>query len=188
MVKKKNKEQNVQINKKKVLSSVDETHLKVKEVDFEKLFPTIANNVIVTVIDGRHHIILPGTMSGGQFKRWRNSSAGIFSKDVHCYNYRESDPKYVILIGEDEKIIVRLIDDEELDAFAVLKLIDGKIKDIPYMIFKRFINNKEVLEKQGYIKEKDQDIKQSASIILSSKDIPSLKSGASYSSHNLIEG
>jgi len=92
-------------------------------------------------------------MTGESYNRWKKGRGGVFHRDVFLWIQQKEHGKYVSMESGNEKLIVRLIDDTELDNFESRKLIQGKIKDKPYMTFKNFSEIEEAKGENGYIDE-----------------------------------
>lgn len=138
------------------------------------LIPTNIEGIIVNVIDKKREILLPTTMVGEQFSRWKKRKGGIFYRDLFLWIHGKDHGKYVSMEYGEEKLIVRLIDDTELDDFNSHKLIHGKIKDKPYMILLDLSENGKLNEKNGYIIEenKDEDLISEISMNINQPNIP----------------
>jgi hypothetical protein len=120
--------------KKYDLKVLDISNCKIVDLEIKDIIPNVINNVLVTILDGEHHIILPSDMIGEKYKNWFKGKGGVFSKDVHNHSFGKNSSRYILLEKENKKCILRLIDDEEYPRFESLRLIDGMIKDVPYMI------------------------------------------------------
>lgn len=134
-------------------SSHEDVNYTVRDLKIEEIVPNVIDDFLVTIIDNHHTLILPSTITGLQLRSWENGRGGIFSKDVLQYalnkykeNYERTTPlaQYVHIKGDAINAIVRLISEEELFSFSTLKLVDGKIKDISYMIL-RYVKDDDVL-------------------------------------------
>jgi len=131
---------------KKLLDAIEEKNLSIKDLQISDIVPNVIDNVVITVKEQRCEKHLPSNMSGEKFGFWKKGRGGVFYKDVIKFLMGKECGKYVLLEGEGEKSISRLIEDDEIEVFALLKLIDGKIKDKPYMVL-RNINEGESLIK-----------------------------------------
>ncbi len=139
----------------------------------EELIPTNIEGVFINVVNKVREIALPLLMGGEQFTRWKNGRGGPFYRDLFLWAHEKEHGKYVSVEEGDEKLIVRLIDDDEYDDFVARKLVHGKIKDKPYMILEDLSKNKESKEKNGYIKEnQEKDITSENSMIINQPNIP----------------
>lgn len=139
----------------------------------EELIPTNIEGVIINVVEKKREINLPVTMGGEQFAKWKKGKGGPFYRDLFLWAKGKEHGKYVSMEYGNEKIIVRLIDDNELDDFQSRKLIHGKLKDKSYMILLDMSKNGELNEKNGYIEEnKDEDIISEISMNINPTNIP----------------
>lgn len=143
--------------KEKLNEKEDLVDLKIKDIKINELIPQSFNGTIVSVIDHRHALYLQDGMDGAKFKTFRKSSGGIFSKDVLNYTRNKKHGKYVLIEGNGERKIVRLIKDEEILLFQTRRLINGIVKDTPYMILKKLKENEKYVSTSRYIKEKDRE-------------------------------
>jgi hypothetical protein len=125
----------------------------IKDLQIEELVPTNIEGVSINVVNKIREIGLPLLMGGEQFTKWKNRKAGPFYRDLFLWAKGRDHGKYVSMEEGDEKLIVRLIDENEYDDFAARKLVHGKIKDKPYMILQNLSKNQDSEEKDGYIKE-----------------------------------
>jgi hypothetical protein len=121
--------------KKQNIKPEEDSNYKIRDLKITELVP---NNVdyLVSIVDGHHLVVFPTAITGQQFQTWKKSRGGIFSKDVLNYTLKKEHGNYILVKGEDKYFIARLISDDELLKFEALNLIDGKIKDKPYMILK----------------------------------------------------
>jgi len=119
----------------------------------EELVPTNIEGVSINVVNKVREIGLPLLMGGEQFTKWKNRKGGPFYRDLFLWANGREHGKYVSMEEGKEKLIVRLIDEDEYDDFAARKLVHGKIKDKPYMLLLDLSENGELKEKNGYIEE-----------------------------------
>ena len=90
------------------------------------------------MIDEEHHTLaVPMNFSGSQFRTWHKGKGGAFSRDVLNFSRNKPSGKYVIIKNNTLNCVARLIDEEEESNFQSLKLIDGIVKDKPYMMLKK---------------------------------------------------
>jgi hypothetical protein len=140
-----------------LINNLEESNFNIKDIEISELIPSVIDNVIVYVDDNliSKEVIqdLPYNMGGISFRNWRNGIGGVFTRDVRLYLLNKPYGKYAIISNKDERIIIRLIDDEELRTFSTLNLLDGKIKDKAYMIFKRLKENEKPSASKRYIEE-----------------------------------
>jgi len=120
----------------------------------EEMLPNNIDGIHINIEDGRRVINMPPLMTGEQFGKWKKSRGGIFSKDVFRWIRGEDHGNYVLLEGEGKKLILRLIEDENLEDFKILKLVQGRLVDKFYMKFKDLSDPE---EENGYINENDQE-------------------------------
>lgn len=172
-------------DKEEILKDIDESDLKIKDINIEDLIPNVIDDVILIASKGNQEIHLPDNMPGDKFKRWLKGVGGIFSKDMNRWSKGKKHGKYMILKDTEEKIIVRVIEDNELDAFDFLHLIHGKIKDVPYMILKKVKNGKKLSIYERYIEENKESIDLDP-IEIKTNQLSSLPNEDSYSSHDLL--
>lgn len=171
------------VDRNKLLKNIEESNLKIRDIELKELIPNSIDGVVVNIVDGRHTIFLPNEFGKEKFRKWMNGRGGVFSKDIHTNNINNTDPRYVLLIDEDETFISRLIKDEELEAFSVLKLIDGKIKDKPFMILRKIQNGEKLTSTRRYIKENEE--MDSNPEVINTTNIPQ-EDEANYSTHSLF--
>jgi hypothetical protein len=129
----------------------------VKDIHIKDLVPNTIDGVVIQVIDNRRQISLPLTMNGEKFVTWKKKRGGIFYKDL--FNWIKGEPygKYIKASGEDVLLILRIIDDEDLELFQLKKLVHGKIKDQNVMILRNLSENDILEEEPEYIKESGLD-------------------------------
>lgn len=128
----------------------------VVDLTIDNIIPNIIDNNIVTIYDGHHTIFLGHNVTGQMLKIWYKSRGGIFSKDVLNYSLGKEHGKYMLLHKTTEDQIIRLISDEEEFQFRTLKLVDGQLKDRPYMILRNVIKGQELTNtKREYITENE---------------------------------
>lgn len=130
----------------------------VKDLSIEELIPNTFDNCIVTVFEGHHTLDMPPTMNGLVFSNWMKTKAGIFSKDVHRFMHNKPSGKYVLYEGYGKKFAARLINEDELLLFESLKLVDGHLKDVPYMILKDLKDDESFTNVKRYIQVSPDDI------------------------------
>jgi hypothetical protein len=140
---------------KSVENTDEEVNYKLKDLKMSQLIPNIIDNYLVTILDGHHTIIMPSNITGMQFKAWSQGKGGIFSKDVLKHALNKKTPKYILFKTNELNCIIRIIEEDEQEYFESLKLIDGKIKDKPYMILKNLRSGEKLSNTNRYIDEKD---------------------------------
>jgi len=132
-------------------------NLNVKDLNMSEIIPQSFNGTIVTILDGKHTLILPDGMDMGKFKTFRKSKGGFFSQDVLSFNRGKEHGKYVLIEGSGERKIVRLIEDEEILLFQTLHLIKGIIKDKPYMTVRNLAPNEKLTSAVRYIEKENSE-------------------------------
>ena len=125
------------MSKKQTNNSPSEQDFKVTDLTIKQIVPNVIDNVAVCMENGEQFISPPVLMDGFKYKAWRHRKGGIFSKDVNKFCKNKSHGKYILIEDVDSKMIVRLIEDDEIVLFESYKLIDGYIKDKPYMILRK---------------------------------------------------
>jgi len=151
----------------KIQEPIEEINEYVTDLTMDQLIPNTFDNYGVGIIDDHHTILMPMNITGTQFRAWKKSKGGIFSKDVLKYSLGKDCGKYVHIQSKELTCIARLIDDEEELTFRTLKLIDGKIKDVPYMILRKIKNEQKFINSQRYIDENN-DISEDEEMYISS--------------------
>ena len=135
----------------KKLIANPENDYNVKDISIEELIPNSFENCVVMIFEDHHTLDMPMTMTGMIFSNWMKTKAGIFSKDVHKFANKKSYGKYVLYEGYNKKYIARLITQDELLLFESLKLVDGHLKDAPYMILRNLKENENFISVERYI-------------------------------------
>ena len=154
---------------KKVQEPEVETRETVTDIKFEKLIPNVIDNFLVTIFEDHHTILLPINTTGTQFRAWNKGKGGVFSKDVLNFSLKKPHGKYILIKSKALKCIARVITEEEELQFKTMKLVDGQIKDRPYMILKKIENGEKLSSTQRYINEKDIEHEENAYIPTSRK-------------------
>ena len=155
--------------KVKKIEPVEEVRETVTDVKIQKLIPNVIDNFLVTIFEDHHTILLPLNTTGTQFRAWNKGRGGVFSKDVLNFSLNKSHGKYVLIKSKSLKCIARVISEEEELQFKTMKLVDGQIKDRPYMILKKIENGEKLSSTQRYINEKDIEHEENAYIPTSRK-------------------
>jgi hypothetical protein len=148
---------------KSIESTNEDINYKIKDLSIKQLVPNIIDNYLITILDDHHTIFMPSNITGVQFKMWAQGRGGIFSKDVLYYTLNKNSiyttkrklAKYIHIKGPDTNCVARIINEEEKPQFESLKLIDGQIKDMTYMILKTLKNGEKLSNSNRYIEEKD---------------------------------
>lgn len=137
----------------------------IKDLNIPEIVPNYIDNYLIYIDeDGHHTLHLPLNEVGTQFKNWKKSRGGIFSNDVLNFCIKKSHGKYIQIKGNGINFIARLVSESEEDLFKSLKLIDGKVKDIPYMILRNLdeteslTNIKSSITINDFITEPDETI------------------------------
>lgn len=133
---------------------MDLRNLIIKDLKMEEMLPQYVNGVAI-VIDGQgyHNMVLPVGMDKAKFKTFRKSPGGIFAKDSLRYSKKKEYGKYLLIEGNGERKLIRLIEDGELTVFKSLRLIHGMIKDRPFMLLKNLGDNEKITGTYEYINE-----------------------------------
>lgn len=105
------------------------------------------------ICEGKRRVVLPLTMSGQAFSSWKKERGGILHRDLFDYLKGNKHGKYILMEGNEEKLILRLIEDDEISLFEKLRLIDGRVKDKPYMKLMDLSKLLDESNKYGYIEE-----------------------------------
>jgi len=171
---------------KKLLEAIEEKNLSIKDLQILKLVPNVVDDVVIGIPNGHVEAYLPKDMSGDRYKKWLKGRGGIFYRDLNRANSNRPHGKYVLLEGNGSRMISRLIDDDEIEFFSVLKLIDGKIKDLPYMIIRTLEEDDKLTSTQRYIKENDEELNSEMRITIPNNDIPSEEPEGSETDHGNV--
>ena len=121
---------------KKSQIPVEDVNDIVTDVNIGELIPNVIDNILVTMFENYHTVVLPLNVNDIMFRVWQKGRGGVFSKDVTQYSKGKTTSKYVLIKGASLNCVARLVSEQEELTFTALKLIDGKIKDRPYMILK----------------------------------------------------
>ena len=130
----------------------------VTDIKIEELIPNVIDNFIVTIFEDHHTVALPMNITGSQFRAWYAGKGGVFSKDVLKFSLNKSHGKYVLIKNSKLNCVARLITEDEELQFKTLKLVDGQIKDRPYMILKKLEEGEKLSSTQIYINEREIEI------------------------------
>jgi hypothetical protein len=134
----------------KILENIEQ----VKDVNIGDLLPNCIDGVTIEVQNNQRQIYLPITMTGERFHAWKKRRGGVFYKDVFLWLSGSPYGKYVEAIGENVHLILRIIDEEDLEVFQIKKLANGKVKDQNVMILKNLLEE-DGLEDPEYVRELD---------------------------------
>jgi len=129
----------------------------VRDLNIKDLVPAHIDGVTIEVVDNKRQIHLPVSMNGEKFFTWRKRRGGVFYKDLFFWLNKKEHGKYVEASGEGILLILRIIEDNELEAFQSKRLVHGKVKDQHIMVLKNLVDEKENAEDYEYIKEIDLD-------------------------------
>lgn len=149
---------------KKINQLTEDIKDSVKDVKIEELIPNVIDDFIVTIFEDHHTIVLPLNITGTQFRAWYKAKGGVFSKDVLNFSLNKPHGKYVLIKSKGVNYVARVITEEEELQFKTLKLVDGQIKDRPYMILKKLEEGEKLSSTQRYINEKDMEHEENAYI------------------------
>jgi len=139
--------------KDKLTKKEDLSNLKIKDLNMQDIIPQNIKDVIICVQDDMHTLVLPDGMDKHKFKTWRKGNGGVFNRDVLAFLREKDHGKYVLVEGEGERKIIRIIENDELHLFKALKLVNGIIKDKPFMLLKNLNENEKLSSTRRYIKE-----------------------------------
>jgi hypothetical protein len=152
---------------KKINEAVEDIKDSIKDIKIEQLIPNVIDNYIVTVFEDHHTVVLPINITGTQFRAWYKGKGGVFSKDVLNFTLNKPFGKYILIKGKSLHCVARVIEEEEELQFRTLKLVDGQIKDRPYMILKKLEEGEKLWSTQRYINEKDVEHEENPYILAS---------------------
>ena len=147
------------------MENLESDNFNVRDLSIEELIPNTFENCVVTIFEDHHTLDMPQSMTGMVFSNWMKTKAGIFSKDVHRFTNKKPHGKYVLYEGYGKKFVARLINEDELLLFESLKLVDGRLKDVPYMILKELGEEEVFTNVKRYIEVISEDIQDDAIIV-----------------------
>jgi len=125
----------------------------LKNLEINEICPNFVDGVVISIEDNQKRMDLPPAMSSDVFKKWFGGRGGVFSKDITNFLKKRPTAKYILMEGEGEKTILRLIEDEELPTFESRKLVDGIVKDKAYMILRNLNEGESLTTSSRYIEE-----------------------------------
>jgi len=125
----------------------------VKDLNIKDLLPIDIDGVTIEVRDNKRQIYLPAIMNGERFVTWKKKRGGIFYKDVFLYLNGHPTGKYVEASGENILLVLRIIEDDELELFQLKRLVHGKVKDQHVMVLKNLLETGKQEEDYEYNKE-----------------------------------
>lgn len=131
----------------------EELNYNIKDLKIEEIYPNSIDNVIVNIINGESITLLPSNMSSDNFRKWVKGRGGIFKKDITKFSKGKPTGRYILIEGKEERKIVRLIEDDEIKLFESQGLIDGKIKDKPYMLIRSLKPEQNLTSLDRYIND-----------------------------------
>lgn len=123
-------------------------------LNIKDICPNSVDGVVLSIEEeNRLRIDLPSTMTSESFKKWVKGKGGVFSNDVRNFIKGKPAGTYILMEGEGERTILRLIEDDEFPAFEIKKLVDGKVKDKAYMILRNLKEDEPLVTSSRYIEE-----------------------------------
>lgn len=125
----------------------------LKNLEINEICPNFVDGVVISIEDNQKRMDLPPAMSSDVFKKWFGGRGGVFSKDITNFLKKRPTAKYILMEGEGERTILRLIEDEELETFESRKLVDGIVKDKAYMILRNLNEGESLTTSSRYIEE-----------------------------------
>jgi hypothetical protein len=133
-------------------------NLNIKDLEIKDIIPQSFNGTIITIMDGLHLLWLGEKMDEPKYRTFlRKSKGGIFNKDVLAYRRGNPHGDYVLIEGNGERKIVRLIEDEEILSFKSVHLIHGIIKDKPYMLLRNLESKDKLIFVGRYIEKENSE-------------------------------
>lgn len=125
----------------------------LKTLEINEICPNFIDGVVISIEEGQKRMDLPSSMSSEAFKKWFTGRGGVFSKDITNFLKKRPTATYILMEGEGERTILRLIEDEELTSFESRKLVDGIVKDKAYMILRDLKEEDSLTTSSRYIEE-----------------------------------
>jgi hypothetical protein len=125
----------------------------LRTLEINEICPNFVDGVVVSIEEGKKRLDLPTSMSSDVFRKWMSGKGGVFSKDLSDFLKGRPAATYILMEGEGERTILRLIEDEEFLAFETRKLVDGKVKDKAYMILRNLKEEDSLTTSSRYIEE-----------------------------------
>ena len=132
---------------------ISDTNDIITDINITQLIPSVIDNIVVTMLENFHTIILPLGLNKLMFRNWYKGRGGVFSKDIVKYSQGKTPGNYILIKNANINCIARIILEEEIELFRSLKLIDGQIKDRPYMILKHLEEGETLNGAQKYLNE-----------------------------------
>ena len=126
----------------------------LNNLNIKDICPNSVDGVVLSIEEENMvRIDLPSAMTAESFKKWLRGKGGVFSKDVRNFIKGKPAGTYILMEGEGERTILRLIEDDEFPAFEIKKLVDGKVKDKAYMILRNLKEDEPLVTSSRYIEE-----------------------------------
>jgi hypothetical protein len=125
----------------------------IRDLKMEEICPNSIDNVILSIVDGVPIVDLPNNMPSDTFKRWLKGKGGVFSKDLKKYCKGNPCGKYILMEGGKDRSIIRIIDDNEIEIFESFNLVDGKVKDKPFMTLRVLSEGQDLKSTDRHIDE-----------------------------------
>lgn len=137
----------------------------IKDINISKLIPNVYEGVIIDIQNGKHVLDIPYNMAGISFKNWTKTRGGIFNKDVLNFKKNKPHGSYVLIEENGMVSIVRIVEEDEKLIFKSLKLIDGRVNEKSYMLFKTVPVGQKLTTRERYVEEKEPYIEEPIEII-----------------------
>ncbi len=125
----------------------------LRTLEINEICPNFVDGVVISIEEGKRRLDLPSNMSSDVFKKWLGGKGGVFSQDISNFLKKKPAGIYILMEGEGERTIIRLVEDEELVAFDSRKLVDGKVKDKAYMTLRTLKEEESLTTSSRYIEE-----------------------------------
>ena len=119
--------------------------MEIKEVNITEILPiTFDDNI---TINEDLSLSLNNKINKDIFKLYKKSPFGLLLKDLKRKKYKNINTNYIYINNNDNKILCKLIDENELDKYTTFSI--NKIKDLYYIIIKNeneIISNKKLID------------------------------------------
>lgn len=125
----------------------------LRNLEISEICPNFVDGVVISIEEGKRRLDLPSSMSSDVFRKWLGGKGGVFSQDVSHFLKGKPTAKYILMEGEGERTILRLIEEEEFLAFETRKLVNGKVKDKAYMLLRNLQEGDSLTTSSRYIVE-----------------------------------
>lgn len=142
--------------KNKLSEKEDLSNLKIKDLNIKDIIPQSFKGAVVNMENNRVVLYANDDFTGDKFKTFKKSAGGRFFNDILNFNRGKQTGKYLLVEGKNERKIIRLIEDDEMTMFQSLRLINGIIKDKPFMLLRNLDENEKLTNSVKYI-EKNRD-------------------------------